>query len=386
MVRGTVTGKLVVAMLVLASCAFAEGGGHGDFIYASGTNLMLRGKPFRYVGANTYYLMTYAAEAELRKYVDEVFDEARRMGIKVIRTWAFNNGSARWNALQTSPGSYSEQTFVGLDYVIAKAKKSGVYLILCLGNNWEHYGGARQYLDWCPEKGAKEHNAFFTDIHARQYYKDHIKRVLERRNTITKIKYKDDPTILAWELMNEPRAEGDFSGDILNGWIGEMSAYVKSIDKNHLVTTGCEGFYADKDESDWKFNGAMGSDFIRNHSIETVDIASFHLWPSSVKYVMSEDDVRKWIEVHADDAKKINKPVILGEFGEYCEGREDTLRRDRLFKLVLDLAEKNKIAGSNFWTLMHDDYRRHDDGCGVFYPEHKRTIEIIKSAASSTDL
>ena len=39
--------------------------------------------------------------------------------------------------------------------------------------------------------------------------------VLTRVNTLTNLMYKDDPTILAWELINEPRCLSDPSGDTL---------------------------------------------------------------------------------------------------------------------------------------------------------------------------
>ena len=53
---------------------------------------------------------------------------------------------------------------------------------------------------------------------------------------------RDDPTILAWSLSNEPRCDGDYSGSSLQGWIDATAEFLKSIDPNHLITVGTEGF------------------------------------------------------------------------------------------------------------------------------------------------
>ena len=53
---------------------------------------------------------------------------------------------------------------------------------------------------------------------------------------------RDDPTILAWSLSNEPRCDGDYSGSSLQGWIDATAEFLKSIDPNHLITVGAEGF------------------------------------------------------------------------------------------------------------------------------------------------
>lgn len=63
----------------------------------------LDGAPFFFTGCNSYYLMTRAAEPSLRQQVLEVLDDAKAAGVRVIRTWAFNDGQ-EWNALQPAPG------------------------------------------------------------------------------------------------------------------------------------------------------------------------------------------------------------------------------------------------------------------------------------------
>ena len=54
---------------------------------------------------------------------------------------------------------------------------------------------------------------------------------------------RDEPAIMAWELMNEPRCSGDFSASKLQHWIERTAEFLKSVDPNHLVTVGTEGFF-----------------------------------------------------------------------------------------------------------------------------------------------
>lgn len=67
----------------------------------------------------------------------------------------------------------------------------------------------------------------------------------------------------------------------LKGWIEEMAEYVKSIDENHLLEVGLEGFYGESTPERKKFNIVyeMGTDFIRNNLVEGIDFATVHVYP-----------------------------------------------------------------------------------------------------------
>ena len=53
----------------------------------------------------------------------------------------------------------------------------------------------------------ERHTLFYTDEGARELYKQHVQKIVQRKNTITGVAYKDDPIILGWALLNELRCE-----------------------------------------------------------------------------------------------------------------------------------------------------------------------------------
>ncbi|KAJ6399503.1 hypothetical protein OIU77_020122 [Salix suchowensis] len=201
-----------VILLIQEQGFFPQVGADDGFMRTNGVQLLLNGSPFYANGFNAYWLMYFATDTSQREKVTSVFQEAKQHGLTLARTWAFNDGQDR--ALQVSPGSYNEQTFQGLDFVISEAKKNGIKLILSLVNNYENFGGRKQYVNWASSQGQAISSVddFYTNSIVKGYYKNHIKTVLTRRNSITGVAYKDEPTIMAWELMNEPRCASDQSG------------------------------------------------------------------------------------------------------------------------------------------------------------------------------
>lgn len=105
-----------------------------------------------------------------------------------------------------------------MDLVVAEARRNGIRLLLSLANNLQDYGGKMQYVKWALEQGissSSSNDSFFFDPSIRGYFKIYIKTLLTRKNHLTGVEYRDDPTIFGWELMNEPRCISDPSGDTL---------------------------------------------------------------------------------------------------------------------------------------------------------------------------
>ena len=50
--------------------------------------------------------------------------------------------------------------------------------------------------------------------------------------------YREDPVIVAWNLINEPRCDALGCNKNIQAWVGEMAPYLKSLDPNHLITIG----------------------------------------------------------------------------------------------------------------------------------------------------
>ena len=66
------------------------------------------------------------------------------------------------------------------------------------------------------------------------------------------------------------------------GWIREMASYVKSIDGNHLLEVGLEGFYGDSTPDRKQHNPntfQTGTDFIAHNQVPGVDFATVHSYP-----------------------------------------------------------------------------------------------------------
>jgi mannan endo-1,4-beta-mannosidase len=365
----------------------ASGGRHdAGFVTRAGTNLYLNNRPFRFVGTNNYYL-EYSSHA----MTDDVFARAKAARFTVLRTWGWldignQDGSNSvsdgkkngiyfqyWDPAAGKP-AYNDGAdgLENLDYVVAKAGEAGIKLVIPFTNNWSDFGGIDQYVRWA---GGSYHDDFYTDPTIRQWYQDYIAHLLNRVNTVNGRKYKDDPTIMTWELGNEPRCKGSgvypasatCSTDTLTGWVDTMTTFIKSIDRKHLTSVGDEGFYCtDPGGADWTTNCGEGVDSVRFAALPNVDVLSYHLYPDG----WGKDAAwgTDWVPSHVAAAKKIGKAVMLGEFGY-----RDKATRNTVYKNWTDAGMKAGVNGMLYWILsgltddgktLYADY----DGFTVYCP------------------
>ncbi|KAL9253597.1 Mannan endo-1,4-beta-mannosidase 7-like protein [Drosera capensis] len=364
--------------------------GSDGFVRTKGTQLVLNGSPFYAHGFNAYWLMYVASDPSQRYKVTNAFREASSHGLVLARTWAFSDGGYR--PLQYSPGSYNEQMFEGLDFVIGEARKYGIKLILSLVNNYDNFGGKKQYVNWARSQGQylTSDDDFFSNSVVKGYYKNHIKTVLNRYNRVTGVVYKNDPTIMAWELMNEPRCTSDPSGRTIQAWISETAAFVKSIDRNHLLEAGLEGFYGAGHPQRASLNLGMniGTDFITNNQIPGIDFATVHSYPD--QWLSSSNDqsqlsfLSNWLDAHIQDAQNIiRKPILFAEFGKSSKDPGySTYQRDQVFaticyKVYFSAKRGGPAAGGLFWQLLTEGMDSFRDGYDIVLSENPSTASLI---------
>ncbi|MER8824350.1 cellulase family glycosylhydrolase [Mesorhizobium sp. M0991] len=368
---------LVFALLFIpAAVSAADNLSPASFIRTSGTAFTVDGRPFFVTGVNNHYV-TFGSQDE----VIRVLDDAVAIGANVVRIFlqpvigSLDGSTATiWNwrleadasdlavrgmyLLSWDPGENGMAINDGangmqkIDFLVAEAGKRRLRLIIAFLDFWAYTGGAQQMRAWY---GSQDQSTFFfDDPRTKRDYRTWVRHVVQRVNLLTGLAYRDDPTIMAWELMNEGNARPEA---LRLAWTAEMSAYVKSLDSNHLVSSG----------------HANVSEKLSDLTIPTLDFGTWHGYPLYYNLTVQQfdDQITEFCQL----AARANKPVLLEEFG-YARSNQNSADA---YAIWLDtLARDPRCAGWIVWRLAsrqdsgrypadeHDQFDIRNDGSVIW--------------------
>jgi mannan endo-1,4-beta-mannosidase len=376
--------------LIVFCVAFATAA-HGQqppadpgFVTVQGTQFRLHGKPYRFVGTNLWYGAYLGSRGSTgnRARLSKELDHLKSIGVNNIRVLGLSEASALQRAVRpaimTKPGQYDEDLLAGLDYFLAELEKRDMKAVVYVNNFWQWSGGMSQYVAWFTGQpvldpdvtgnwnGFMDNSAKFYSIPAAQEaFRDATRMLITRRNTVTGKLYAEDPTIMSWQLGNEPRPGSDANGRknaaIFTRWTNDTAELIGKLAPRQLVSSGNEG---------WMGTAGDRALFIESHQSPHIDYLTFHMWGPNWgwfdpkrfadTYDAGWSKARDYLNWHIDTAQKMGKPIVLEEFGMNRDGgafapSSTTTVRDRYYGAVFALLEKRAaagapIAGSNFWA------------------------------------
>jgi mannan endo-1,4-beta-mannosidase len=386
----------LLCCVALAPLAAAQ---NSTFVTVEKGAFRLGTQPFCFAGTNLWYGAYLGAEGETGDHdrLRRELDLLKSIGITNLRVLGASEKSPMKNSLSVTfrdrSDDYNEDLLRGLDRLLDEMARRSMHAVIYLNNFWEWSGGMGTYLYWTnggefinlgdpahPWPAFADFSAGFYDSReAQELYFHYVRELVTRVNTVNGRSYADDPSIMTWQLANEPRPgdpnELGFSRlPAYYEWIGETAALIKSLDANHLVSIGSEGT-----------RGCLQDEqcFLDAHAKPQIDYLTFHMWPKNWgwfkarnpggSYERTLQNADDYISAHLALAHHLGKPIVLEEFGLERDGGGfspilSTSLRDRYYGLVFERIENSletdgMFRGSNFWTwggygrAVHDDYR-----------------------------
>lgn len=377
-----------------------------------------------FVGTNFWYGPILASEGEGGNYsrLTSELDSLKSIGITNLRVLLGADGPDGVDVkispvLHPAPGVYDEDLLAGIGTFLDELEKRDMKAVLYLNNAWEWSGGYGTYLEWAGEGTTPNTrkdgytaymefvSKFITSQKAQELYFDHVRFIVD--------KFKSSSAIYSWQIANEPRCFSDDPAvqDSFVSFIWKSAELIKSIDPDHMVSSGNEGEQGCEISMDL---------FKRIAACPSIDYVTIHIWPFNWSWASKEsveDDLfsaiqktDEYIDKHLRVAEKFGKKVVIEEFGYPRDGfqfskESATSARDGYYGHIFDrviesAAQGGALLGCNFWgwggmaqqPVGHIYWEHGDDYCGDPSQEEQglnsvylgdSTIGIIKKATSA---
>jgi mannan endo-1,4-beta-mannosidase len=310
---------IAVTGLTIPSPATAAAVPNHGFLTRSGRQLMLDDQPYKFVGVNAFGLTgcdgsrTDTSEAGLDAYFASLRPKS------VTRTWAFEP--------------------FGLDVVdrvVAAAERHNQLVIFALADG----------ANYCADDG---HDAAFYAGGYRGDYLTWVRSVVPR--------HRDSKAVAMWELMNEPK--GASSDTVMKNFFDETAAVIKSLDPNHLVSSGSQASYVDGT-----------SDYAYVHSGPDIDAGSLHEY--DYDYNNSHLIVSNWFTPAIDGMNSLDKPLYVGEIGvagaDNVAGCRSRAARADVFRQKFDAYLNRGATGVLAWAYRTEKTENCTDTDATIHP------------------
>lgn len=304
------------------------------------------------LGFNAYWLgLTEQFNYPSKNQVIEIFDIATKMKATTIRSHTLGISSGSKNSLRPNSNILNEDAWDAIDFAFYTAEKYNIKIIAPLTDAYNYANG--NYGDFCKTRNVPK-DTFFTDLNVRNDFKDYIFKWLNHINKYNGIQVKNNPTIAFIELGNEL---GNYRPDTTSiavpteEWLNDISTFIKSIDKNHLIL-------GPSDE-------CLGQNTSNDFKVKNIDVFSSHFY--------SEDYTR--LDNNANIAKSINKGYIIGEYSSHFN-----------INWLKQIEKRKNVKGDLFWSIYpHENGMiggnkvEHNDGFTLYYPEDTFQLTVISN-------
>lgn len=420
-----------ISFLVLTFSVFCNA--QSGFVKRKDGGFLVDGKPYTFIGTNYWYGSLLGLEKDKKRGIERLrreLDFLKEAGVTNLRLLAGAEGSGPMNgvervgpSLQPTRGKFDGDILKGLDIILAEMAKRDMKAVIFFSNNWEWSGGWQQYLIWNKVIDAKwltEKPDWETlrDLTAKFYtcdkciadYHKQIRYVMSRRNMQSKVRYIDDPTIMAWEIANEPRPMRPFVNEQYAQFIADTAKLIRSLDAKHLITTGHEG----------RIGTESTELFERVHADVNIDYLTIHIWPKNWGWVGNGpiadslqnaiDKTNSYIAEGLTSSHKLGKPLVIEEFGLPRDDRgfsptSTTAFRDKYYSEVFFyVGRMGGAVGANFWAFggtarpianqpfwkrgdeLMGDPPMEEQGLNTVFDSDKTTFDVIKRAAKRIEM
>lgn len=321
--------RLLSLILMLGSAACSRNAATGDFARVENGRFIVEGRPYYFVGANFWYGAILASEGEggdtLR--LKRELDRLEKMGVTNLRILVGGEGEGGFI-------KYLEWAGAGKAPLPTLA-------------GWDPFS---RYV-----------SQYVQNDSCRVMFENHVRFIVSRTNSVSGLPYIDDPAIFSWQIANEPRPFGKDNREAFAKWIGGVAKLIKSLDPNHMVSTGSEGLIGC--EGDIQL-------YEQIHAFPEIDYLNIHIWPHTWRWVPREDvrgnvataiaKANEYIDLHLEVAKRLGKPLVVEEFGypreEFSILKSSAVTgRDLFYKAIISRVAEGKesgslMAGCNFWA------------------------------------